>query len=108
MSDNIYFARDVDVVLPASEGSEGGNTTTTKKCRVYEQCVRAGITENLADLAFVRKPSQVYLDTIIRGARESGLPLEYRDFLQKIPHNGYDGHVDLGTDLKLVDIIQRE
>lgn len=41
-----------------------------------------------------RQPSKVYMDTIIDGAVESGLPQEYVDKLRTVPHNGYNGPVE--------------
>lgn len=64
-------------------------------CRVYQQCVTPEYVENMQELPQERKPSAVYLKTMILGARESGLPEDYQEFIQSIPHNGYDGEVDL-------------
>jgi gamma-glutamylcyclotransferase len=47
------------------------------------------------------KPSKVYMNVIIRGARENKLPEDYITFLQNIPHNGYDGEVDVNISLKV-------
>jgi gamma-glutamylcyclotransferase len=44
-----------------------------------------------------QKPSKVYKDVIIRGAKENGLPPHYITFLESIPDNGYDGEVNLTT-----------
>lgn len=38
-----------------------------------------------------RRPSKAYLETIILGANESGLPLDYLQFLSEILDNGNDG-----------------
>lgn len=38
-----------------------------------------------------RRPSKAYLETIILGARENNLPLDYLQFLSEIPDNGNDG-----------------
>ena len=66
-----------------------------------------------------RRPSAVYLDVIVRGAKENGLPevgftfqpspsallscfQEYIEKLQSIEHNGYRGEV--GVTINLEDI----
>merc|ERR1711990_1151446 len=49
-----------------------------------------------------RRPSAVYLDVIVRGAKENGLPEEYIEKLQSIEHNGYRGEV--GVTINLEDI----
>uniref|UniRef100_A0A0A9YU02 gamma-glutamylcyclotransferase n=1 Tax=Lygus hesperus TaxID=30085 RepID=A0A0A9YU02_LYGHE len=41
-------------------------------------------------------PSKVYMDTVIRGAKESQLPEDYIKMLEAIPNNGYDGPVNYG------------
>lgn len=46
------------------------------------------------------KPSKVYKDVIIRGAKENKLPPEYISFLENIPDNGYDGEVNVNLNLK--------
>lgn len=46
-----------------------------------------------------RRPSYVYLDVIIRGAKENGLPEDYIKFLEGIEHNGYKGSVEVGLNL---------
>ncbi|KAK3850637.1 hypothetical protein Pcinc_042670 [Petrolisthes cinctipes] len=46
-----------------------------------------------------RRPSAVYLDVIINGARENGLPEDYIKFLESIEHNKYSGKVELNLDL---------
>lgn len=92
MDHGIYRPLDVDVVLPDGK---------TKKARVYEQCVSPEAIEKIENLPDARKPSGVYLNIIKKGAEESGLPEDYRNFLKKIPHNGYTGEVEIGTDLHL-------
>lgn len=70
-----------------------------KLCRVYQQCATPPYVLNLADLPMERRPSNAYLNTIKLGARESQLPDDYQFFLESIPHNGYDGKVDVNLDL---------
>ena len=40
-------------------------------------------------------PSPQYLQVIITGAEEVGLPEEYQAQLKQLPHNGYQGDVGL-------------
>lgn len=81
-----YIALDVEVILP------DGNKT---KCRTYQHTT---LPEKRVDLKFLpenRRPSWIYLKTIIKGAEESGLPQDYQSFLKNISHNGYanDDHI---------------
>ena len=90
--DKIYFPLDVDVILP--DGS-------SKKCRVYQQCVIPSVTEKIEDLAEDRQPSAVYLNIIKAGAKESNIPEEYQQFLERVPDNGYSGKVDIDVALNI-------
>jgi len=47
-----------------------------------------------------KRPSKVYLDVILNGAREHSLPAEYIRKLEAIEHNGYTGDVNIGLDLE--------
>ena len=38
-------------------------------------------------------PSKPYLDILIEGAEEHGLPSDYISTLRSLPHNGYTGEV---------------
>ena len=42
-----------------------------------------------------KRPSPQYVDVIIRGAQQSGLPADYIEGLKQIEHNGYAGTVPL-------------
>lgn len=88
VSENIYIPLTVDV-----ETADG----KIRKCRTYQQTVKITDTNSVTDLPNERKPSAIYLRTILKGAKESGLPEEYQTFLKTIPHNGYAGEVDIGT-----------
>lgn len=59
---------------------------TKLKCRTYQQVQRFEYI-NLTKLPDVRKPSKSYLNTIIKGAEETGLPTDYLHFLKAIPTN---------------------
>lgn len=45
-----------------------------------------------------RQPSKAYLNTITKGAEESGLPPKYQQMLKNIAHNDYDGEVFYNID----------
>lgn len=70
-----------------------------KVCRVYQQYATPPHVADLQDLPPERRPSAAYLNTMIQGARESELPEEYQKFLESLPHNGYNGEVDIGLRL---------
>ena len=57
------------------------------KCYLYQPTDRSSELEGL--------PSPQYLQVIINGAEEVGLPEEYQKQLQQLPHNGYEGIVGL-------------
>ena len=40
-------------------------------------------------------PSPQYLEVIVSGAEEVGLPEDYKQWLKQLPHNGYQGEVGL-------------
>jgi len=70
--------------------------TTTEgevlKCRCYQQ-----ITELEED----RRPSAVYKNVMVRGARENGVPEDYiNNELITIIDNGYDGDVEVKLELE--------
>lgn len=90
VNQKIYFPIIVDIEL-----SDG----TFEQCRVYQQHATPEFCENIQDIPHKRQPSEIYLKTIILGAKESDLPKFYQEFLQKIPHNGYSGNVELALDL---------
>lgn len=87
---NIYMPLTVPVELP---------NDSFRDCRVFQQCNVPNTNENIHQLALDRLPSKVYLDIILDGAKESGLPKYYQQFLKTIPHNGYDGEIDINLDL---------
>lgn len=91
---NLYNPLTVEVECP-----DGKKRT----CRVYQQTNKPIITNKIEDLPDERKPSYVYLKTILDGANESDLPQHYIEFLKKIPHNGYKGEVDIGLDLQIIN-----
>lgn len=86
VADKIYFPLDVSIQLL------GGGT---KVCRVYQQCATPPHIQSIQDLPSERRPSVMYLNTMIQGAKETGLPEEYQKYIKSIPHNGYSGEVDI-------------
>ena len=61
------------------------------QCRSYQQ---------VQDCEMDRRPSIVYKNVMIRGARENGVPAEYiKNYLEAIVDNGYDGQVEIQMDL---------
>lgn len=81
-----YVVLNVDVVL-----LDGGR----RKCRTYMQSAVPEQRVSLKYLPMERRPSWIYLKTIITGAAESGLPEDYQEFLKAIPHNGYADEEDI-------------
>lgn len=90
VADNLYIPLTVNVETP-----EGKNL----ECRVYQQTATFPTLEDIGELPEDRRPSVIYLNTILKGAQESALPVEYQNVLKRIPHNGYDGKVDIGLPL---------
>ncbi|KAJ8920296.1 hypothetical protein NQ315_011957 [Exocentrus adspersus] len=88
----IYYPLTVKVETPTGKELD---------CRVYIQTANVTNVVPLTELPNERKPSAVYINTMLKGAKESGLPKEYQDFLGSIPHNGYSGEVDIGAQLHL-------
>lgn len=51
---------------------------------------------NLFKVYYIITNYYSYRETILKGAHESQLPLDYIKLLQKIPHNEYAGEYDIG------------
>ncbi|XP_069681439.1 gamma-glutamylcyclotransferase-like isoform X2 [Periplaneta americana] len=79
---NIYFPIQVSIQ------TESGKTYN---CRSYQLCKTPEAEEVLPP---ERQPSQIYLDVIIKGAIESGLPTSYIEELKRIPNNGSKGNLE--------------
>lgn len=60
------------------------------ECRTYQQTVNPPPREDIEDIPFDRRPSITYLECIIRGAVECGLPADYITKLKAIPDNGQE------------------
>lgn len=92
MNHKIYYPLTVEVETPLGK---------KLNCRVYIQTAKISKGVPLESLPVERKPSLIYINTMLKGAKESGLPEEYQDFLRNITHNGYEGEVDIGAELNL-------
>ncbi|XP_025268249.1 gamma-glutamylcyclotransferase-like [Camponotus floridanus] len=90
VQDNIYRVLSVNVETPNG---------TILNCRVYQQCTNPKEYMKLVDLSMDRRPSPLYLDTILKGAQENNLPTDYIELLKTIPHNGYEGKYDISLSL---------
>ncbi|KAK3597572.1 hypothetical protein CHS0354_018166 [Potamilus streckersoni] len=75
---NVYNPLEVDVF------SQDGQTL---HCRTY-------MLSRSSDV-FDARPSPQYLDIIIRGAQQNGLPADYIEKLKSIEHNSFQGTVDI-------------
>lgn len=84
VAENVYFPKTVDVHLIDGR---------VLSCRVYQRTVDPPNDCNY----LLDKPSCIYLNTIIEGAKESKLPLHYLEKLLSIPHNGNDGVTEMGN-----------
>jgi len=90
VADDIYFPMNVGVETPRGD---------ILQCRIYQQCNNPKEFVPAGELPKERRPSPIYLKTILKGASENGLPEDYIEFLDSIPHNGYIGDNDIGLDL---------
>ena len=57
------------------------------ECRTYQLVNLPPKLQKNQEIPYDRLPSKTYLDTIIQGAKETGLPKKYVASLEKIPHN---------------------
>jgi len=63
-------------------------------CRSYQLCATPEALGDGEVLPTERQPSQIYMEVIIKGAIESGLPSVYTEELKCIPHNGNRGTME--------------
>ncbi|XP_049762234.1 gamma-glutamylcyclotransferase-like isoform X1 [Schistocerca cancellata] len=82
VSSDIYFPFEVEVEKP--DGKK-------LLCRCYQLCNTPTELKPGQPIPEDRLPSELYLSVIIQGARETGLPNEYIEQLEKISHNSYKG-----------------
>ncbi|XP_011875189.1 PREDICTED: gamma-glutamylcyclotransferase-like [Vollenhovia emeryi] len=88
--DNIYRAMPVNVETPSGK---------TLNCRVYQQCNNPEEYVKPEDYSMDKRPSPLYISTILKGAEENSLPADYIKFLKTIPHNEYEGEYGIGLSL---------
>ncbi|XP_078034016.1 gamma-glutamylcyclotransferase [Augochlora pura] len=91
VANKVYFPLMVDVETPDGQ---------ILNCRVYQQCDNPDEHVKLRLLPSHRKPSPLYINTILEGAKENKIPAEYIKFLETIPHNNYFGKCDIHLPLK--------
>lgn len=89
ISSNIYFSQEgvgERVYIPVSVPIQGKNNEVFM-CRAYQL---ANIPEEWDGPLAKREnqPSATYLKTIVKGAMETKLPLDYITFLKTFQHNG--------------------
>jgi len=75
----IYVPFEINIVTP------NGNNELSRCYMLVNQPVKQ------IPLPLERRPSKAYLETILLGANESGLPFDYLQFLSEILDNGNDG-----------------
>ena len=59
-------------------------------CRTYQLVHNPSNPLDPQNRPFERQPSKTYLNVILNGAIETGLPSDYIDFLRSFKHNGND------------------
>ncbi|KAF4531231.1 hypothetical protein B566_EDAN017948 [Ephemera danica] len=106
--------------LDRQEGVHSGvysvlNVTVTTEddepleCRTYKYNHREPLSGgSYSKLPESRRPSPLYLQTIQRGAEESGLPMDYRDLLNTIPSNDHDAGITLDQFLAQSALVNKE
>lgn len=86
VASKVYFPFEVDVAM---------QNGTVSKCRTYQHCEDTPDIGDLKHLPKERQPSAIYLNVIKEGAKQSKLPADYLEFLNKIPDNGFNGPVNI-------------
>jgi len=76
----MYLPFEVDIVTP------NGDKVLSRCYKLVNQPLVKQIP-----LPLDRRPSKAYLETILLGAKETGLPLDYLQFLNEILDNGKNG-----------------
>lgn len=88
----MYFSLDVNVEM-VKDGA-------LKRCRTYQHVAETPRVEDMRKLPKERQPSGVYMKVIREGAKESGLPKEWLEWLANVPDNGYNGKVAVQVDFE--------
>lgn len=74
------------------------------QCRIYQLVKNPPKLEGTeSGRPFERQPSKTYMNIIVRGAIESGLPSDYVEKLKTIKHNGHSGDPHFEIDLAVQD-----
>ncbi|XP_067001326.1 gamma-glutamylcyclotransferase isoform X2 [Anabrus simplex] len=90
--EEVYFPLEVVVQTPDGE---------SLKCRSYQLHKTPPALKDNEVLPDERRPSQIYLEVILRGAQESGLPTSYIKYLEQIPHNGFKGDIEINSQINI-------
>nr|CAD7445126.1 unnamed protein product [Timema bartmani] len=93
--EGIYFPIQVNVTSPHGEVFE---------CVSYQLVNTPPFLDEGEILPVHRRPSQIYLQVIIGGAKESQLPAEYIRELENIPHNGFKGPIEVPLDINKINL----
>ncbi|CAB3372206.1 Hypothetical predicted protein [Cloeon dipterum] len=100
VQDGVYSVLQVNVT------SENGRSY---KCRTYRYNTKAPITGgSYGDLPADRRPSPLYLETILRGANQSHLPESYVKLLSSIKSNGHNAGMTLDQLLQNLNLVNRK
>lgn len=78
----IYKPMEIKVLLNNKDSEE------EIQCRTYQLVHNPSEPLDPQNRPFDRQPSKTYLTVILNGAEETGLPLEYIEFLRSFKHNG--------------------
>lgn len=75
-------------------------------CRTYQLVSNPSEPLDPEDRNFERQPSKTYLNVILNGAEETGLPSDYVKFLKSFKHNGKTAiNKDLVAQLNLKEVL---
>ncbi|XP_065341802.1 gamma-glutamylcyclotransferase-like isoform X2 [Cloeon dipterum] len=100
VQDGVYSVLQVNVT------SESGRSY---KCRTYRYNTKAPFTGgSYGDLPADRRPSPLYLETILRGANQSHLPESYVRLLSSIKSNGHNAGMTLDQLLQNIKMVNRK
>lgn len=93
----IYKPMEVKVVI---------NEQEEIPCRTYQLVHNPPTPLDPQNRHFERQPSKTYLNVILNGAEETGLPEKYVTFLKSFKHNGNTAlNLDLVNQLNLKDLV---
>ncbi|XP_059488222.1 gamma-glutamylcyclotransferase-like [Neocloeon triangulifer] len=82
---------------------------STYNCRTYRYNAKEPLTGGTySKIPQARRPSPIYLETILRGANQSSLPKSYIDKLSSIPSNGHDSGMTLDQFLNRPALVNKK